>query len=266
MTTASASTIRAPVDDWEFDVLDIYNYRKPGKFDGYFAFLRANHARVRGDVCEVGVYRGRSLLSTALLLRELGSDKIVWGYDSFSGFPGYHPNDDLSVFERLYSAGRVSEGHIDAVRRNIAYREMTSGRSVSAGTISSSGDFSKADVSVLRRKVELLGLENVRLVEGPFERTMAANAGGGPERLCAALMDCDLYESHRAAMPFVWRVLEPGGLVFLDEYYSLKFPGARLAIDEFFASRAEKPEMHEHKAGEFERWSVRKGSAGEKRR
>lgn len=264
MTTESVSAIRAPVDDWEFDVLDIYNYRKPGKFDGYFDFLRAHHARMRGDVCEVGVYRGRSLLATALLLRELGSDKLVWGYDSFSGFPGYHSNDDLTVFERLFSEGRISETHNDAVRRNVAYREMTSGRSVNAGTISTSGDFSKVDVSALRRKIELLGLENVRLVEGSFERTMALDASGGPEWLCAALMDCDLYESHRAAMPFVWRTLEPGGLVFLDEYYSLKFPGARIAIDEFFTSRPERPEMHEHKAGEFERWSVRKALAGEK--
>ena len=46
--------------------------------------------------------------------------------------------------------------------------------------------------------------------------------------------------------------------MFFDEYYSLKFPGARLAIDEFFLNKKNKPQMHEKKEREFERWFVRK--------
>ena len=89
--------------DWEFNVLQVCNYKASGKLDGYFNFIRQNHNKLNGDICEIGVYRGFSIIATAMLLRDLGSDKKVWGFDSFSGFPSYHENDDLANFESLYS-------------------------------------------------------------------------------------------------------------------------------------------------------------------
>jgi hypothetical protein len=36
----------------------------------------------------------------ALMLKEIGSSKKVYGFDSFEGFPPvYHPNDDLRMFQ-----------------------------------------------------------------------------------------------------------------------------------------------------------------------
>lgn len=48
-----------------------------------------------GDIVEAGVFQGHTLLATALLLRELGSDKKVVGFDSFTGFP--KRNNSLSA-------------------------------------------------------------------------------------------------------------------------------------------------------------------------
>jgi hypothetical protein len=79
-----------------------------------------------------------------------------------------------------------------------------------------------------------------------------------PERLMAALIDCDLYMSYREALPFIWKRLAIGGYVFLDEYYSLKFPGGRIATDEFFERRRDKPQRHKVEPGDFERWYVRR--------
>ena len=70
---------------WEFNILQIYNCNLPGKLEGYFDFIKKHYKQLEGDICEVGVYRGFSILATALLLKELGSDKKVWGFDSFSG-------------------------------------------------------------------------------------------------------------------------------------------------------------------------------------
>jgi len=70
------------------------------------------------------------------------------------------------------------------------------------------------------------------------------------------LMDCDLYESHQIALPFTWEKMSSGGYMFLDEYYSLKFPGARKATDEFFKDRKEEPKMYDIKPMDFERWFV----------
>jgi hypothetical protein len=50
-----------------------------------------------------------------------------------------------------------------------------------------------------------------------------------------------------------------GGLVYLDEYFSLKFPGGRIATDEFLAGRPEASLIKFHERdGEFERWGVLK--------
>lgn len=245
-------------DDWEFSVLGVYNYRKPGQFAGYYRFLAENHDRVGGDVAEVGVFRGSSLLATALLLRELGSPKTVWGFDSFSGFPGYAEQDQLSAFARLHEAGRMSDEHFAKVNRNIELRRFASRKAIDVTNISSSGDFSDSSLGILEKKIAYLGLDNIDLVKGDFAHTMREDNRDGPGALCAALIDCDLYEGHRVSLPYVWKRLSRGGYVHLDEYYSLKFPGARLACDEFFAGMADQPEQHPPVPGEFERWFVRR--------
>lgn len=245
-------------EDWELSVLGVYNYRKHGQFAGYYRFLTENHDRVAGDVAEVGVFRGSSLLATALLLRELGSDKIVWGFDSFSGFPSYAEQDQLPVFERLHQAGQITAEHLAKVQRNIELRQVPGPKVIDVTNISSSGDFSDSSLTALERKIQYLGLTNIRLVKGDFAQTMSEAGDDGPSALCAALIDCDLYEGHRVSLPYAWQRLSRGGYVHLDEYYSLKFPGARLACDEFFADKADKPQRHQQVPGEFERWHVRR--------
>lgn len=241
-------------EDWEFNVLGIYNYRKPGPFSHYFDHIIENHRYLPGDVCEAGVFRGSSLLATALLLRELGSDKLVWGYDTFAGFPQYHPNDDIGMFEKLHADGSISDAHYRKVLLNQEYRGLSIGK-VDVSTVSSSGDFSNTSLPLLERKIAYLGLENIRLVPGKFADTMKLDH---QQPFFAALLDCDLYESYTIALPFIWNNLSVGGYIYIDEYYSLKFPGARIATDEFFADKPEKPQQHHQIPGDFERWFVRK--------
>lgn len=245
-------------EDWEFNVLGVYNYRKPGTKKHYFEFIAANHARLLGDIVEAGVFRGRSLLATALLLKELGSRKTVYGFDTFTGFPPvYDAHDQPGEFDRLLEQGRISADHHAKILRHRRLRAVCSPGSLSTAAISQSGDFSDNALELLQRKIAALGLDNIVLVPGPFESTMASPSAK-PSRVMAALVDCDLYQSYRAALPFIWARLESDGYVFLDEYYSLKFPGARIATDEFFADREDKPQRHALEPGDFERWFVRK--------
>jgi hypothetical protein len=62
------------------------------------------------------------------------------------------------------------------------------------------------------------------------------------------------------ALNYGWDKLMPGGIIFLDEYYSLKFPGARIAVNEFFADKGnfELIDVADKKIDDFERWIVRK--------
>ena len=40
-------------DDWEFNVLGVYNYRKSGPLRHYFDYIAEHHDYIDGDVCEV---------------------------------------------------------------------------------------------------------------------------------------------------------------------------------------------------------------------
>ena len=73
-------------------------------------------------------------------------------------------------------------------------------------------------------------------------------------------LDCDLYDGYMETLQYGWDKLIPGGIVFLDEYYSLKFPGARIAVNEFFADKKdfELIEISDTSYDDFERWVVRK--------
>lgn len=250
-------------EDWEFGVLGIYNYRKIGKFEPYFQFIRHYHDQLEGDICEVGVYRGSSLLATALLLKELGSSKKVYGYDSFQGFPTADPQDELGRFDDLYDQGRIDRSHHNDVHRNYRYRSFMLGGQLTPTNISSSGNFDQTSLDLLNKKIELLGLDNIEIVQGYYGDTMPTRPSvSDGRRFFAGLLDCDLYDSHQIAWSYLWDRLVPGGYVFIDEYYSLKFPGSRMATDEFFASRSEKPRKHPRIPGEFERWYVKKNKQG----
>ncbi len=245
--------------DWEFNVLDIYNYRKPGQYKVIFDFVKKNHDLIPGDILEAGVFRGRSLIAMGMLLKELGSNKRVFGFDSFSGFPTiYEPKDDLMAFEKLYQDGNISKGHFEAVKKNIEWRKAAVGASsIDTKSISSSGDFSRTSLELVKNKIDFVGLDNIVLIDGPYSETMRCETSQ-LTNLMAILMDCDLYQSYKQTYQFVWEKLSPGGLIYLDEYYSLKFPGPRFATNEFLESHEAVLEMATPADGEFERWFLKK--------
>lgn len=251
--------MRKLAEDWEFNVLDVYNYQKDGKLKYYYDFIKAHHLKVEGDIIEVGVFRGKSILATGLLLKELGSSKKVFGYDTFQGFPPiYDQKDDLNRFKDLFEANRISKLHFDQTSELREMRSFLKGFKVDVKSISSSTDFSSNNLAELERKIEYLGLDNIVLVPGEFAKTMKDLELNHPQHIMACLMDCDLYQSYVTALDFTWGRLSKAGYIFLDEYFSLKFPGARIATDEFCQKHGVSPSLHPKTRGEFERWGLYK--------
>ena len=136
------------------------------------------------------------------MLKQLGSSKKVYGYDRFCGFPPiYNENDSFERFDDLFREGRISKGHYQDVRKNLEWRNALSGSNVSPSSISGSGDFSLTSRELVEKKIDILDLDNVILVDGPFDQTMVD--GAGPQKIMCALMDCDLYQSHVTTFDFV---------------------------------------------------------------
>ena len=79
-----------------------------------------------------------------------------------------------------------------------------------------------------------------------------------PKKISAGLIDCDLYEGYKTSLNFFWPRLAVNGKLFLDEYYSLKFPGPRFIIDEFIKKNKNAKLIKEGISGDFERWSLKK--------
>lgn len=78
--------------------------------------------------------------------------------------------------------------------------------------------------------------ERVHLVKGRVEHTLlTGDATLVPNRVAVARLDTDMYQSTRIELSSLWPRLEPGGWLFVDDYYV--WPGARRAVDEWLAAR-----------------------------
>jgi len=242
---------------WEYDVLQIYNLTHYGPLFHWFDFLINESWGIEGDVLEAGVWKGRSLISGAIALQENSINKTIYGFDTFSGFPeSEDPRDEPSYFKEMFKAGLISAEHLSDHQTNMRHMSYIKKVAITSRTFSSSGDFSETDPMKILSKAEYLQLENLKVIPGPFEETMNHNSELYGNKWSAVLLDCDLYESYITTLNFVWPSLSIGGMVYLDEYYSLKFPGARKACLEFLANKKVSYHHEIDKNNGFERWWV----------
>lgn len=263
MNTATAPTpstaTRLPVHHWEFGALGITNPDAPSSLSPYFDFIRNNHDAIPGDIAEFGVFRGASLLATAILLKQLGSSKHVYGYDTFEGFPNPAPQDDPAFFLYLHDQGLITDEHLRDVNTNLAHRRAATNTTPTATSISTSAAFDDTNEHRIRRLAEHLGLDNITLVKGDFADTLTNPKTPRPAAgLCAALLDCDLFHAYRHALPFAYKLANTDAMLYLDEYHSLKFPGPRLATHQFFKNRLESPTQLPSNDPAFPRYAVHK--------
>ena len=242
------------MEHWEFGALGIHN---PGQstLAPYFELVKETE-NIPGDVLELGVLRVASLITTGLLLESMNSARKVLGLDTFAGFPGFSEEDELSQFDRLAEKSLISQNHLDKVKRNKSLVRIR-GSSLTPGAISNSANFSDTSFNLVEEKIRNLGLDkrvNVKQVDISVELQTVVHANF----LSLVLMDVDLYLPYAKALPVLFELLSIGGFIYLDEYYSLKFPGPRLAVNRFIEStQGAKLERLEDWL-DFERWAIRK--------
>lgn len=215
---------------WHFNTLDIYDYNQTGKLEKLFDTL-ADPSLPEGDVAEFGVFRGKSLLSVAHYLRETRQDRHVYGFDTFQGFPEEAKSfqDDTERFEDFGDASLLQ-----MVREHRKLIELRDGGDYDTYTASANKDFSETNLDMIQRLATGLGLSNLTLVPGAFNISLPKFESLNPDlRISAGIIDTDLYLGYTEPLEFFRRYLVIGGFVYLDEYFSLKFPGARTACDEF---------------------------------
>jgi hypothetical protein len=170
---------------------------------------------IPGDIIELGIFRGNSLMMFANFLeaREIGNrTKKVIGFDNFEGFKELTPEDGGEVSRLQKQAGGFSPKEY--------YEEL-----VEAIDIFDSDRFIP-----FKKRVEL--------VVGDVERTVPKFVEEHPGlRISILHLDIDLYRPTMIGLKHLYPLVVRGGLVLFDEYAITEWSGESKAADEFFADK-----------------------------
>ena len=174
----------------------------------YFGRLSKLVEDIPGDFVECGVGRGRSLIMLLSLVRAKENGRKVWAFDSFQGFPAPSPED------------------INREWDNSAY--------INEGNWNDTSVPGLHDMLLRNGFNEQFLSDHLVIVPGFFENTMERFIG---DEIALLHVDVDLYSSYITVLGALYPKVNIGGVIACDEYGSetdlLKFPGAKLAIDQF---------------------------------
>ncbi len=196
---------------------------------------------------ECGVYRGSTLLPVYHLCEVLFSRFQLYALDSFAGFPegAGHEKDHPRQFDALHALGRITKQHREAARVRCAALEAPDQHLQSTYF----RDYNEVFDERIASKPNIIKIPCAFGQLGQFP-------DGYSGQFDLVFLDCDLYASYWDCLRFFE---DRTNLFIFDEYYSLKYPGARIACDEFMASRTgwdlfSKTEDSPY----FERWGMKK--------
>lgn len=79
---------------------------------------------------------------------------------------------------------------------------------------------------------------NVVIIPGIFPES--CNGVLDEVSFVAVHLDCDMYQSYKDSLEYVYDKVIKGGIVILDDYNILSAPGTNYAVDEFIKEKSEK--------------------------
>ena len=174
---------------------------------------------VPGDVVELGVYRGTTLMNWAnfLEIRNMGDrQKQVFGFDNFSGF------EDIS--EKDGAINENVEKEVGGFDSNVFE------------------DILEDAISIYDQDRFIPYKDRVKLIKGNIEETVPKFLKDNPGmRISLLHFDCDLYEPTKIGLEYLWPLVSTGGIILFDEYGIRPWEGESNAVDEYFDSIGYKP-------------------------
>ncbi|WP_051531632.1 TylF/MycF/NovP-related O-methyltransferase [Sphingomonas sp. URHD0057] len=171
---------------------------------------------ILGDIVECGVWRGGNLVLAGLLRKELGFERAIWAFDTFSGMTAPTAAD----FKPAES--------FDVPRKHAKLQRRDRNQWCLASEAEVLGNF-KARV----------GNDRLKMIKGPVEETLG-HPENLPGRIAILRLDTDFYESTKTELEALYPRLSSGGVLIIDDYG--EWAGARKAVDEYFAEQ--KPWLH----------------------
>jgi len=206
-----------------------------------------------GAYVECGTYRGNTILPAAIYSKhfDVFQSQLLYGIDTFKGFPKTNNNehdyrDHPMFFKTLYENKEIDQLHFTkAMHRTKKFTD----------TSHLENEYF-LDTNLVFNTCNKFN--NIKLLQGTFKEITP----GFNENISILHLDGDLYYSYLTCLENLYDNVIMGGVVIFDEYYSHKYPGARVAVNEFFKSKPGHFEMYLTSEG-HERWCFVKGSNNE---
>jgi hypothetical protein len=173
--------------------------------------------RIPGAFVECGVWRGGSVMLTALALQHFGdAGRHLYLYDTF--------------------AGMTEPDEVDVVEDGVAAKPLWAAATARGERLGFGGSLEE-----VKANLRQTGYAESRLhfVAGDVLQTIPATL---PPRIAMLRLDTDWYRTTLHELRHLYDLVVPNGVVMIDDYGWCR--GARQAADEFFAERAFKPLMH----------------------
>ncbi len=168
-----------------------------------------------GDIVEIGVYRGASLMSWAnfLEIRNMGDrQKQVFGFDNFSGFTKLDEKDGKHDSNMHKEIGGFNGGVFEEALKDC--------------------------ISIFDKDRFIPYKPRVRLIKGNAEKTIPEFVKETPGlRISLLHFDVDLYTPTKTGLEYLWDLVVKGGIVLFDEYGLRPWEGESKAVDEFFEKK-----------------------------
>lgn len=156
-----------------------------------------------GDVLELGVFKGGSLIQFATfreLLENERSRKII-GFDVFDKFPQADKIDSDKKFVNMWNEQHMGE---------------------------------LISIDDIYKSLEIKNIHNVKLVQGNICETVDKYLMENPyTRISLLHIDTDIYEPSKLGLERLFDRVVQGGIIVLDDYGTIE--GETLAVDEFFS-------------------------------
>lgn len=156
---------------------------------------------VKGDIIELGSFRGGSATICAHFLKAINSSKIIYACDTFEG----HPYED----------------------------KFSKSKNVT-------GAFSTTSIPHVLEKFQKYGvLDKIKIIKGSFEDTLESELS--KKRFSLAFVDCDLYDSTKYVLNFLYPRIEGNGIICFHDFYpqgnKYSVWGITKAVEEFLQKK-----------------------------
>jgi len=182
------------------------------------AVEKVNKLGIEGDIVEAGVWKGGTSMMMAiaqLRTSRVGLERQSWLYDTFEGLPppsSEHDDPRANAIYKKLQSGKLSklekqQHAVEQGKWNYGPEELVQKNMYSTG-------FAKDKIHFVRGKVE----DTLQIPKNL------------PEKIAVLRLDTDWYNSTKAELKYLLPRLQPGGLLFIDDYCCWK--GSREAVDE----------------------------------